>query len=215
MTAVLVSSSLVACGDGEKTSGSATASSSAAAKPTATATAKPTATASATASAAPLEPRKDCPKDSAGPGTLEQPCLTKGASRMMEVKWNNKMDDKGPFFSVTNVGPLVTLYGKLAVFFYDKDGKLIEIKDPAAPDKKLPFHTCSGKIFGGTMKPKENFTIQFSCVKKEQVPEGAVAIEGELITVGFADASGEKIDFYWSNPELAPADRKKGGVAKK
>jgi hypothetical protein len=214
MTALLVSSLLVACGDGEKAAGSATASASAA-KPTATATAKPTATATATASAAPLEPRKDCPKDSAGPGTLDQPCLAKGTSRMMEVKWNNKMDDKGPFFSVTNVGPLVTLYGKLAVYFYDKDGKLLEVKDPSAPDKKLPYQTCSGKIFGGTMKPKENFTIQFSCVKKEHVPEGATAIEGELISVGFADSSGEKIEFYWSNPELAPADRKKGGVAKK
>jgi hypothetical protein len=135
---------------------------------------------------------------------------------MMEVKWNNKMDDKGPFFSVTNVSPLVILYGKIAVYFYDKDGKLIEAKDPAAPDKKLPFHTCSGKnLFGGTMKPKENYSIQFSCVKKGDIPEGAVAIEGEMINVGFADASGEKVEFYWGNPELAPPDRKKGGVAKK
>jgi hypothetical protein len=30
--------------------------------------------------------------------------------------------------------------------------------------------------------------------------------------VGFADASGKKIDFYWRNNDLAPDVRPKGGI---
>jgi hypothetical protein len=198
---------LAACGD-EGAAPAASASASAPAKtaaPPAASTVKPTASA-----AAELPPRTDCPADSAGPGTLEKPCLGKGKARLMEAKWTGKTDDKGPFFSVTNTGKQVILYGNISVFFYDKDGKAIEITEGGI--NKKTFKTCAGKIFGGVMKAGEKATIQFSCMKKEDVPEGAVTIEGELATVGFADASGEKVDYYWSNPDLIPAARPKGGV---
>jgi hypothetical protein len=198
---------LVACGDEAPTAGSASAAAAAKSAPAAAASTTPKPTASA---AAELPPRTDCPADSAGAGTLDKPCLGKGKARLMEAKWTNKTDDKGPFFSVTNTSKQVILYGNIAVYFYDKDGKQLDVADGA--NNKKSVKNCAGKIFGPAMKVGEKATIQFSCVKKEDVPEGTAAIEGELMTVGFADASGEKVDYYWSNPDIAPAARPKGGV---
>ena len=61
------------------------------------------------------------------------------------------------------------------------------------------------------MKVNEKALLTFSCVKKEVVPEGTVAIEAEMLTVGFSDSSEKKSEFYWTNRELAPEVRKKGG----
>ncbi len=128
---------------------------------------------------------------------------------MMEAKWNGKIDDKGPYFNVVNKSPAVILYGKIAVYFYDKAGKQLEVQDKG---KAAPFKTCAGNIFGGVMKVDEKALLTFSCVAKADVPEGAAAIEGELVSVGFADASGSKVDFYWANKDLAPDARPKGGA---
>lgn len=188
------------------TANSASASASA---PAATTAATTSATPSATASAAP-GPKVECPKGSAGDGTFDKPCEAKGNARMMEAVWTNKTDDKGPFFKVTNKSDKTILYGRIDVFFYDKAGKLLELKD--SEGKAKAFQECGGNIFSGVMKPAEKATIQFSCVKKEHVPEGTAAIEGELVMVGFADATEKKSDSYWKNPDLSPAGRKKGGV---
>src|SRR6202012_5179958 len=80
-----------------------------------------TATPSATASAAP-EPPHDCPTGSTGIGSFAKPSEAKGKDRMMTGCWT-KTDDKGPSFSITNKSKLVILYGKIAVYFYDKSGK--------------------------------------------------------------------------------------------
>jgi hypothetical protein len=48
-------------------------------------------------------------------------------------------------------------------------------------------------------------------VKKDDVPKGAVNIEGEITVVGFTDSEG-KNDTYWRNDDLAPEDRPKGGI---
>jgi hypothetical protein len=84
--------------------------------------------------------------------------------------------------------------------------------DTASPPKPRPFHTCSGKFFGGVMKPAEKEVLTFSCVPKTVVPEGTVTVEAEMQMVGFADATEKKIDFYWRNNDLAPDVRPKGGV---
>ena len=136
---------------------------------------------------------------------------------MMEAKWKGKVDDeKGPSFNVVNKSPLPILCGKIVVYFYDKDGKQLEVKnDAGAKAKPLPYLICSGaNLFSGVMKVKESALLTFSCVSKSHVPEGTAAVEGELETVGFADASGQKIEFYWSNKDLAPDVRPKGGVKK-
>ena len=127
----------------------------------------------------------------------------------MEAVWTGKMDDKGPQFRVTNKSSLVILYGKIAVYFYDKAGKQLEVKD--ADGKGHPYKSCAGSsLFGGVMKAGEKAVLTFSCVKKEHVPEGATAMEGELQTVGFADSTEKKSEFYWKNDDLVPDVRKKG-----
>jgi hypothetical protein len=175
----------------------------------------PPATASAPApSASAAAPVHDCPKEAPGDGTFAKPCEAKGNTRMMEVRWTGVTNDKGPWFNVVSKSTSeVILYGKVAIYFYDKAGKQLEVKDPNAPNAKpKPYHTCSGMMFSGVMKPKESARIQFSCVGKSVVPEGATAIEAEMQTVGYADSTEKKIEYYWRNPDLTPDTRKKGGA---
>lgn len=199
---------------GSSGAASASASSTAsAASAEATAPPAPASAAAPAASAAAPAVAHDCPKGSSGEGSFEKPCAAKGGARQMEATWTGKMDDKGPLFRVTSKSSLVILYGKLAVYFYDKSGKQLESQDTAAtPPKAIPYRTCSGNIFGGVMKAGEKATLTFSCLKKEHVPEGTAAIEAELVTVGYADPTEKKVDFYWTNKDLVPDARKKGGV---
>jgi hypothetical protein len=203
---------LAGCSKDESTPApSASASASAAAAPSASAPAPSGSAPAAAASAAP-EPQHDCPAGSTGPGSFTKPCEAKGNARMMESKWK-KTDDTGPSFAVTNKSPLVILYGKIAVYFYDKAGKQLPVSDDSVtPPKPRPYHTCSGSFFGGVMKPAEREVLTFSCVPKKVIPDGTVTVESEMQMVGFADASGKKVDFYWRNNDLAPDARPKGGV---
>ena len=170
---------------------------------------EPTSGAAASAAA---EPHHDCPDKSAGVGSFASPCEAKGTERLMTVKWT-KTDDKGPNFSIKNIGKTTILFGKITVYFYDKAGKQIDLKDDSeTPPKTKPFHTCSGSFFQGVMKPGESATLTFSCVPKKVVPDGTAAIEAEMQTVGFADATEKKVDFYWRNPDLSPTARPKGGA---
>lgn len=179
----------------------------------ASASAPPSAAPPPSASAAPApEPHHDCPQNSNGTGSFSAPCDAKGAVRLMTVKWT-KTDDKGPNFSIKNVGKTTILYGRIAVYFYDKGGKQIEVADNGeTPPKMQPYHSCSGNFFQGVMKPGESATLTFSCVPKKTIPDGTATIESEMQMVGFADASEKKIDFYWRNMDLTPSARPKGGV---
>jgi hypothetical protein len=167
------------------------------------------------ASATAAAPAVECPKGSSGEGTFDKPCEATGTARMMEVTWTGKTDDKGPTFRVVNKSPAVILHGKIAVYFYDKAGKQLDVPDPKGDASKTKrYHTCGGFIFGGIMKPAEKAVLTFSCVKKERVPEGTAAIEAEMQMVGFADSSEKKVDYYWRNKDLTPDERRKGGVKK-
>lgn len=161
---------------------------------------------------APAKLRDDCPKGSSGVGTSEKPCLASGDSRMMEVAYTGKTTDQGPKFSIVNKSDSQILFGYLVAYFYDKAGKQLQV---SSGDKTRPFQPCSGNIFAGAVKPGEKIFMFFSCVKKDHVPAGTATIEAELKTVGFADESGKKNEFYWSNPDLAPEVRPKGGLKAK
>ncbi|RYZ03004.1 MAG: hypothetical protein EOO73_29210 [Myxococcales bacterium] len=156
--------------------------------------------------------RDDCPKGSSGVGTSDKPCLASGDARMMEVKYTGKTTDEGPKFSIVNKSDSQILFGSLVAYFYDKAGKQLEV---TSGDKKRPNQPCSGNIFAGAVKPGEKIFMFFSCVKKSHVPEGTATIEAEVKTVGFADEAGKKNEFYWSNPDLVPDQRPKGGGAAK
>jgi len=128
---------------------------------------------------------------------------------MMEVQYTGKTTDQGPKFSITNKSKLPILYGSIVAYFYDKKGKQLEV---TSGEKPRPKQICSGNIFAGQVKPGEKIFMFFSCVKKEDVPEGTATIEAELKTVGFADQTGEKNEFYWENKDLVPDERPKGGI---
>jgi hypothetical protein len=173
--------------------------------------ARPTASAEAGAPSEAEQPHHDCPAKSSGIGSFAKPCEANGKTRLMTVRWK-KTDDKGPSFAIKNVGKTTILYGRLAVYFYDKGGKQLDVHDDSeGVQKTTPFHTCSGNIFEGVMKPSESAVITFSCVPKKVVPEGTATIEGEMQMVGFADPSEKKIDFFWRNQDLTPNVRPKGG----
>ncbi len=205
---------VLGCSEEQNTAKPAASSSAAQARPAAPSAAPPPSAVAAPApSAAPPPNREDCPEGSAGPGILASPCEAKGTSRQMELSWNNKMDDKGPFFRVVSKAKKTILYGKVIVYFYDKAGKQLEVKDEDG--KGRPYKQCSGNtIFSGVMKPAEKAVIQFACVQKKHVPEGTTAIEAEMQMVGFADETEKKNEFYWRNNDLVPESRPKGGIKK-
>ncbi|MDQ2646095.1 MAG: hypothetical protein M3020_19945 [Myxococcota bacterium] len=177
----------------------------------AAASAAPVATPAPTPTPTPPEPPKpspDCPEGSSGVGNFEAPCKGSGAQRMMEVKYTGKTEDQGPKFQVINKSKSPILYGSVAVYFYDKKGKQLEV---TAGGKPRPMQLCSGNIFAGAVKPDEKIFVFFSCVKKDHVPEGTAAIEAEIKMVGFTDEEGKKSDLYWSNLDLVPDERPKGG----
>jgi hypothetical protein len=181
--------------------------------------AKPSASVAAVAPPAPTaepppppKPREDCPEGSSGIGTSAEPCKGSGDSRMMEVKYTGKTTDEGPKFSVTNKTKKSILFGSVAAYFYDKAGKQLQV---TAGGKPRPMQICSGNIFAGAVKPDEKIYVFFSCVKKDHVPEGTATIEAEAKTVGFADESGTKNEYYWSNLDLVPDVRPKGGIKSK
>jgi len=186
----------------EPAAASATAAPSVAAPP-------PVKTAAPTATVATRKPTHPCPDGTEGDGTLKSPCLAKGKTRIMEATWTGKITDKGPSFRVVSKAKLEILYGNVIVYFYDKAGKQLEITVGDDTRKKV---SCAGNIFAGPMKPAEKATLWFSCVKKKHVPEGAVAIEAEMQTVGFIGKDGKKADTFWRNKDLAPKERPKGGV---
>lgn len=204
---VILALALAACSKEENKPGASAPSASAA--PVAS-TPPPVASSAPSASASAMVPKGDCPKGSSGEGSFDKPCEAKGNAREMEVAWTGKTDDKGPHFRVTNKASRPILYGRIAVFFYDKAGKQLEVKD--SEGKTRPYQACGGNIFSGVMKAGEKAVLTFSCVKKEHVPEGTAAIEGEMQMVGFSDATEKKSELYWRNAELAPDTRKKGGV---
>lgn len=176
------------------------------------AAAAPTPTPTPTPPPPPPKPREDCPEGSSGIGTSAEPCKGSGDSRMMEVKWTGKTTDEGPKFQIINKTKKSILFGSVAAYFYDKAGKQLQVTHGGKP---RPMQICSGNIFAGAVKPEEKIYVFFSCVKKDHVPEGTAAIEAEIKTVGFADESGEKNEYYWSNLDLVPDERPKGGIKSK
>lgn len=202
-----VAVSLGACSEEEKKPGGTSSAPATTAAPEVSA---PAPSASAAAPPAVAHPVHDCPAGTTGEGSLDKPCEAKGNARTMEVTWTGKMTDTGPSFRVTNKSSTTILYGKLVAYFYDKAGKQLEVK--GANGKPQPSQSCAGNLFGGVMKPAEKAVITFSCVKKDTVPEGTAQIEAEIQTVGYADATEKKSEWFWRNRDLAPDARPKGGV---
>lgn len=200
-----VALSLAACDEEKSTSAAKPAVSAAPAQPASAPEPKASAP---VASAEPAGPHHDCPEGSTGDGTFSKPCDAKETARLVEVTWTGKIDDKGPYFRVVSKSKLDVLYGKVFIYFYDKGGKQLQVKDASeTPPKDRPNASCGGNIFDGPLKAGEKAVITFSCVKKDTVPEGTTAIEAEMQMVGFADESGKKSEYFWRNKDLTPDTR--------
>jgi hypothetical protein len=191
----------------EEPAGAPAAASASASSAAPAAAPPPTATASATAEAP--KPSHPCPEGSEGKGTQKEPCVASGAARILEVTWMKKITDKGPKFRVKSKAKVPILYGDVLIYFYDAAGKQLEVEVGGKTKKRVQ---CAGNIFAGAVKPGEGFALFFSCASKKIIPEGATAIEAELRTAGFPDASGNRSDTFWRNDDLTPDERPKGGV---
>ena len=132
---------------------------------------------------------------------------------MMESKWK-KTDDSGPSFAVTNKSKLVILYGKIAVYFYDKAGKQLAVhgrQRDSAQDPPVP-HLLRQLLRRRDEARGERGAHVLVRARRASSPTGRRPIEAEMQMVGFADASEKKVDFYWRNSDLTPDARPKGGV---
>ena len=72
-----------------------------------------------------------------------------------------------------------------------------------------------GRTLRGSLKSLNPTSITSPAApwtKKAIVPADAKFIEAEMQTVGFADATEKKSEFYWRNNDLVPDARPKGGV---
>ena len=204
---ILSAAASAACDDKAKDAPKPAASAASAESDAAAASTPPPAASSAAPAAEVTKPTHPCPKGSTGDGTFDKPCEASGKARLVTATWNGKISEKGPTFKIVNTTDLDVLYGKIVVYFYDKAGKPLK-----AGDKD--HLSCGGNIFAGPLKPKEKAFLNFSCVKKDHVPEGATAIEGELEMIGFPGADPKKSDTYWRNKDLTPDARPKGGPKK-
>jgi hypothetical protein len=128
---------VLGCSKEESKSETPAASASAAPSASTVPSATPSAVPAASASAEEAEPHHDCPAKSTGVGSFTKPCEAKGGERLMTVKWK-KTDDKGPNFSIKNIGQTTILYGKIAVYFYDKGGKQLDVTDDSGISSCLP-----------------------------------------------------------------------------
>jgi len=113
---------------------------------------------------------------------------------------------QGPFFKVTNKSPSTILYGKIAVYFYDKRKQLDVMDTAATRPSRFPTAPAPANLQRRD-EARRKATIQFSCVKKEHVPEGTAAIEAEMQTVGFR--RDEKRSTSTGPTDLVPDARKK------
>ena len=122
--------STLGCSKDEAAADAAAAPSASAPAPSTVASVAPTP--SASASAAP-EAQHDCPTGSTGPGTFTKPCEAKGgvADGGDQVERQDRRQ-RSPSFAVTSKSTRSSSStAKIAVYFYDKAGKQLDVKDEA------------------------------------------------------------------------------------
>ena len=69
---------------------------------------------------------------------------------MLEVAWNGKYDDHGaPWFKVNNKASKAILYGRVAIYDYDKAGKQIDVKEAVEGSDKTRLPRVLGQAIRG------------------------------------------------------------------
>lgn len=207
LVATLLASSLAACGSDGKAplaSASAAPSASAPAPPAA-----PTATEDASASATPAAPNPCEPLGLQGDGSMKSPCKLEGTPPIT-AKWTGQykpdFDGEKPSFTVTSTLSVPVNWGNIAIYYYDKNGKQLEVTDKGRTLKK--YWVSGGLLQIGAKETKE-MTMGFT---KDKAPEGTASIEVEIEGYGWTDR--QPVTFF-ENPDLGHDERPKGGAPPK
>jgi hypothetical protein len=136
---------------------------------------------SASNAAASSQPKKDKPTcaDWGGEGSLDRECVLKGKSPF-KAKWTGAYVDsfgrQVPEFEVESSFELEVSWGYVATYYYDKDGKQLELNLDNGYKAMHNYENGSGLL---KMKPGETKKLGFG-VTKEQVPAGTETIEAEI-----------------------------------
>ena len=192
--------------------GAATGPSAASATATAKGTVKPqlapspSATAASTAAAGAEKSCKDYGFE--GQGTFSEPCKLKGPAPFT-AKWTGKyvesFGEKKPEIEITSNFGHETTWGNVSLWYYDKDGKVLEHKTKDGTTFKRYYKNGSGVL---PLKPKETKKLVFGVAEKES-PKGTDSIEAEVTGFGWDAEPALYFDAYSEKTGLD--DRPKGG----
>jgi hypothetical protein len=141
-----------------------------------------------------------------GAGTFFENCDVKGASPF-RLKWTgNYAEDFGeqkPEFEVVNLTDKDIVWGNVSYWYYDKDGKVIEVKLKNGNSFKEGYENGDGVL---PLEAKETKKLTFG-VKKEETPPGTTAIEAEVLGWAYV-ADGEEKLFIRNRTEIEDRDER-------
>jgi hypothetical protein len=136
-----------------------------------------------------------CPGGSSPDGVN---CKAGGRTRIAAVTWNGAFGDSAQVVSVKNLSNATLKNGTIALWFYDRTGKRLDI----AGAKK---YATPGDGFGATFKPLETRNVNVN-LSKSGVPDGAAMIEGEVVRATVVNLDGSDGP-TWHNDDLNADDR--------
>jgi hypothetical protein len=125
-------------------------------------------------------------------------CKASGRTRAATVTWNGVFGDSAQTVSVRNLSGAPLKSGTIALWFYDRTGKRLDI----AGAKK---YATPGDGFGTTFKPGETKNVNVP-LSKSGVPDGAAMIEGEVVKAIVVNPDGSDGP-TWHNDVLNSDDR--------
>jgi hypothetical protein len=122
------------------------------------------------------------------------------------AKWTGEykpdFDGEKPAFTVTSKLDRAVTWGNVAIYYYDKSGKQLEVTDGGRTYKKF-------WISGGLLQVPAKGTTELKMGwVKDKAPADTAAIEVEIEGYGFTDVEPGT---FFENPDLGHEDRLKGG----
>lgn len=165
------------------------------------------------AGAAGSKKEKSSCADWGGEGDFEKDCVVKGPSPL-KAKWTGKyVDDFGrevPEIEVENGTDLELSWGFVNLWYYDKDGKQLELQYESGTKSKRFYQNGSGLLKG--IKPGEKKLLAIGPQKKE-TPAGTDSIEVEVTGWGVENPKDPKARkmFRVKAPVENLDERPKGG----
>lgn len=203
IAAAVLGVALMGCGSETQATGSATTS----AKPAPSASGKPSAAAqtpSAAPSAASTENACQKKKLTAG-GTGDMGDKCKYSGEILTAKYTGKIDDHGAVFEITNPWPEeVNMLTEAALYYYDKSGKQLSVKQGDAT-KKANFLTNAEVKLAGNKASEVSLGWP-----KSDLPKDVDSVELVIMSFGW-DLGEGKGAYFVSTDNKYTEERAKGG----